>query len=72
MSGLPREAPCGAPDQLNFCPVTTSQILQELKSQRLVHPPWTRPSYRLTTVYTDIIADFSFLLKLTAKTSILS
>ena len=47
MSGLPREAPCGAPNQLNLCPLTTAQILEGLKSQRLLHPPWTRPSYRL-------------------------
>ena len=27
MSGLPREAPCGAPDQLNLCPSTTAGVV---------------------------------------------
>ena len=77
MSGLPREAPCGAPDQLNFCPVNTSQILQGLKSQRLLHPPWTRPSYRLINYWPLLLVNrndrlFIIVLKIPMPTSIVA
>ena len=49
MSGLPREAPCKEPassDALNICPLTTQQILDRLKDEAYIFPPWTVPSYR--------------------------
>ncbi|CAI8016876.1 Putative beta-lactamase-like 1 [Geodia barretti] len=47
MSGLPREAPCGQPEDpaVNLCPHDTTTILERLSQQYTVLPPWTQPSY---------------------------
>jgi CubicO group peptidase (beta-lactamase class C family) len=47
MSGLPREAPCGQPEEpsVNLCPHNTSAILGRLSRQSTILPPWTQPSY---------------------------
>jgi CubicO group peptidase (beta-lactamase class C family) len=47
MSGLPREAPCGQPEEpeVNLCPHDTATILERLGQQYTILPPWTQPSY---------------------------
>ena len=46
LSGLPREAPCENATSENVCQESTEDILKSLSSQMLIHPPWTKPSYR--------------------------
>ena len=47
MSGLPREVPCGnITEDFNICPLNSDEVLQNLSSQYLVFPSWTKPSYR--------------------------
>ena len=49
MSGLPREAPCTGNITI-YCDQTTDEILSRLRTQSLIFPPFTRPSYRCVLV----------------------
>ena len=49
MSGLRREAPCSTSSLkvgINTCPVQTKDVIQQLKNDSLIFPPWGVPSYR--------------------------
>ncbi|KAL5489334.1 hypothetical protein EMCRGX_G018414 [Ephydatia muelleri] len=45
MSGLPRISPCVNSTADILCIDTTAEILEGLKSEILIHPPWSLPSY---------------------------
>lgn len=49
LSGLQREAPCNNKG-LKQCQMSNEEILKILSSEYLIHPPWTKPSYRSTYV----------------------